>query len=140
MVARPLSRTARALTAPFKETAPSLASAQSGARCSRALVGSQVCRRRGVWGFLFRVCPPPPAASPPRCCQASAWGRGRLGEGVGLARGYLLDQQDPEKKLQHRAEATFLCQPSPARVSPVWPFELAYRRHTRPVSGPPGGR
>lgn len=47
-----------------------------------------------------------------------------------MARGYLPGQQDPEKKLQHRAEATFLCQPSPARVSPVWPCESAYRKHT----------
>ena len=45
-----------------------------------------------------------------------------------MARGYLPGQQDPEKKLQHRAEATFLCQPSPARVSPVWPCESAYRK------------
>lgn len=88
----------------------------------------------GFGGFFSGSAPTP--QPPPHPHDAARPG---LGGGVGLARGYLPDQQDPEKKLQHRAEATFLCQPSPARVSPVWPFESAYRRHTQPVSGPPGG-
>lgn len=88
----------------------------------------------GFGGFFSGSAPTP--QPPPHPHDAARPG---LGGGVGLARGYLPDQQDPEKKLQHRAEATFLCQPSPARVSPVWPFESAYRRHTQPVSGPPRG-
>lgn len=40
-----------------------------------------------------------------------------LGGGVGLGRGYPSGPRDPAEKLHHRAKATFLCQPSVARVT-----------------------